>query len=137
FALIENARRGENDYRYLADWGQSTAACLIDAYPMRNRLTLMASGGVRNPLDVVKALALGAQAVGVSGSFLGTLVNEGETALETKIVNWLEQIQQIMTVLGAQHREALLSTDLLIGGALREFTELRGHTPAYFAHRSQ
>lgn len=136
FALIENARRGENDYRYLADWGQSTAACLIEAYPLRNRLTLMASGGVRNPLDVVRALALGAQAVGVSGRFLGTLVNEGEAALETKILNWLEQLQQIMTVLGAQQLSELLHTDLLISGSLREFSETRGHSVSSFAHRS-
>ncbi|MGB3414955.1 MAG: type 2 isopentenyl-diphosphate Delta-isomerase [Microbacteriaceae bacterium] len=136
FALIENARRGANDYSYLADWGQSTAACLLDAQDIRQNVTLLASGGVRNPLDVVKALALGARAVGVSGEFLKVLINQGEAALESTIANWIEQIAQIMDVLGVKNLAALEATDLLVTGSLREFAELRGLNPQFFARRS-
>lgn len=112
FVAIENARRarGANmlgirgNYDYLANWGLTTVESLRD---IRNcealksdPVEIFASGGVRTPLDVVRALALGASAVGVAGEFLHTLVHEGEDALAQKITEWQEQIRVIMALLG-------------------------------------
>lgn len=109
FVAIENARRarGENargDYSYLSNWGLATVESLRD---IRNcealksdPVEIFASGGVRTPLDVVRALALGASAVGVAGEFLHTLVHEGEDALAQQITEWQEQIRVIMALLG-------------------------------------
>ena len=114
FVAIENARRarganvcGENargDYSYLVNWGLATVESLRD---IRNcealksdPVEIFASGGVRTPLDVVRALALGASAVGVAGEFLHTLVHEGEDALAQQITEWQEQIRVIMALLG-------------------------------------
>ena len=66
FARIENGRRELADYSYLHGWGQSTPACLLDAQGVG--IPVLASGGIRNPLDVARALALGASGVGASGS---------------------------------------------------------------------
>lgn len=125
FALIENSRRGDDgDYSYLADWGQSAPACLLDAAD--TGLPLIASGGVRHPLDVARALALGAVAVGVSGSMLNTLVTRGTAALVSEIRCWLDQLASIMTVLGAPTPPALAGCDLVVGGDLANFCAARG-----------
>ena len=112
FVAIENARRARGvnvlgirgNYDYLANWGLTTVESLRD---IRNcealksdPVEIFASGGVRTPLDVVRALALGASAVGVAGEFLHTLVHEGEDALAQQITEWQEQIRVIMALLG-------------------------------------
>lgn len=112
FVAIENARRARGvnvlgirgNYDYLANWGLTTVESLRD---IRNcealksdPVEIFASGGVRTPLDVVRALALGASVVGVAGEFLHTLVHEGEDALAQQITEWQEQIRVIMALLG-------------------------------------
>lgn len=112
FVAIENARRARGvnvlgirgNYDYLVNWGLTTVESLRD---IRNcealksdPVEIFASGGVRTPLDVVRALALGASAVGVAGEFLHTLVHEGEDALAQQITEWQEQIRVIMALLG-------------------------------------
>lgn len=104
FVTIENARRSHSGYDYLADWGLTTVESLMDIRKCEalkaNPVEIFASGGVRTPLDVVRALALGASAVGVAGEFLHTLMHEGEDALAQQISDWQEQIRVIMALLG-------------------------------------
>ena len=104
FVTIENARRSHGGYNYLADWGLTTVESLMDIRKCEvlkaNPVEIFASGGVRTPLDVVRALALGASAVGVAGEFLHTLMHEGEDALAQQISDWQEQIRVIMALLG-------------------------------------
>ncbi|MGW4635279.1 type 2 isopentenyl-diphosphate Delta-isomerase [Nocardia sp. NPDC004415] len=138
FATIENARRPREDFAYLAGWGQSAVAGLIDAAPVaaERGVALLGSGGVRNPLDVVRALALGAKAVGASGQFLSILEDEGVDALVTTLTGWLTQIRQLMVVLGAHTVADLTATDVLLTGELAEFSRLRGIDPGEFANRT-
>ncbi|WP_075737650.1 type 2 isopentenyl-diphosphate Delta-isomerase [Streptomyces acidiscabies] len=119
FARIENDRRERPDYAYLDGWGQSTAACLLDAQSVG--LPLLASGGVRHPLDVVRALALGARAAGASGLFLKTVLDGGAPALITLLLSWIDQITALMTALGARTPAELTRCDLLVHGDLRAF----------------
>ena len=106
FVTIENARRSRSGYDYLADWGLTTVESLIDIQKCdalkADPVEIFASGGVRTPLDVVRALALGASAVGVAGEFLHTLMHEGEDALLQQILDWQEQIRVIMALLGCK-----------------------------------
>ncbi|WP_405922536.1 type 2 isopentenyl-diphosphate Delta-isomerase [Streptomyces sp. NBC_00035] len=135
FARIENGRRELADYAYLHDWGQSTAACLLDAQD--TGLPLLASGGVRTPLDVARALALGAGAVGSSGGFLRTLLDGGGVpALVAKISTWLDQLAALQTMLGAPTPAHLTRCDLLIHGELRSFCADRGIDTRRLAQRS-
>src|SRR5699024_11313246 len=66
----------------LTGFGQSALACLLDAPDewtgggAVSAGVLLASGGVRNPYDVVKALACGARAVGAAGTFLQTELDQ-------------------------------------------------------------
>ncbi len=135
FARIENGRRELADYAYLHGYGLSTPACLLDA--QNTDFPVLASGGVRNPLDVARALALGARGVGVSGGFLRTLMDEGVSALIAQISTWLDQLAALQTMLGARTPADLARRDLLIHGDLRSFCEDRGIETWPFAQRSR
>ena len=139
FARIENSRRAVADYAFMAGWGQSAACCLLDAATPADGVrmpVLLASGGVRTPLDVMRALALGARAVGVSGVFLQAVLRGGEDALIGLIRAWLEQLAQLHALLGASAPAALTATDLLLRGDVREFCALRGIDAAAYSARS-
>ncbi|MEV0618786.1 type 2 isopentenyl-diphosphate Delta-isomerase [Nonomuraea sp. NPDC050404] len=134
FARIENARRPDGDYAFIADWGQSTPCCLLDAAGITG-IDLFASGGVRSPLDMARALALGAVAVGVAGRFLTVLADHGTQALTETIRGWLDQLHQIMTVLGVSAPGELRGCDLLLSGDVAQFCHARGIDPAPYGSR--
>lgn len=102
FARIENGRR-EDKSTYLENIGYTTAESLEFTAPYRDKIDIIASGGIRNPLDVVKCLALGAKAVGVSKTFLEILVNEGKEALIDEIEKWKKELQFLMILMNAKN----------------------------------
>lgn len=106
FARIENGRR-EDKSTYLENIGYTTAESLEFASPYRDKIDIIASGGIRNPLDVVKCLALGANAVGVSKTFLEILVNEGKEALIEEIEKWKKELQFLMILMNAKNIDEL------------------------------
>ena len=128
FIAIENERRPGQEYAYLSGWGQSAVLCLLESLngPGRVALPVLASGGVRNPLDVVRALALGARAVGVSGHFLRTLVGGGADALNRELHAWRDQVRPLMALLGADDVKQLRRTDLIITGSTADKARLLG-----------
>ncbi|MGT2846134.1 type 2 isopentenyl-diphosphate Delta-isomerase [Streptococcus massiliensis] len=118
FAYIENRRAGKRSY--LDNWGQSTLQALINAQPMRDKLEILVSGGVRNPLDMVKALVLGARAVGLSRTML-ELVEEYPVEQVIDIVNsWKEDLRLIMCALNCRTIKELRQVPYLLYGRLRE-----------------
>jgi isopentenyl-diphosphate Delta-isomerase len=134
FARIENDRRDRADYSYLEGWGQSAPACLLDTQGAG--IPVLASGGVRNPLDVARGLALGAAAVGASGGFLRVLLDGGVPALIERISTWLDQLAALMTAMGAGTPAQLSQCDVLIHGDLRAFCADRGIDTHWLATRS-
>lgn len=140
FVSIENSRRKRSEYAYLQGFGQSTALCLLDAqqhgYGSKSSLEVLASGGIRNPFDVLKALVLGARAVGVSGHFLHTYLQSGSRALVEEIQSWQGQLRSLMTLVGAQTIEDLQRCDILVTGTSKEEAELLGIDCGQFARRS-
>ena len=106
FARIENGRR-EDKSIYLENIGYTTAESLEFAAPYRDKIDIIASGGIRNPLDVVKCLALGAKAVGVSKTFLEILVNDGKEALIDEIEKWKKELQFLMILMNAKNIDEL------------------------------
>ncbi|AXR74761.1 type 2 isopentenyl-diphosphate Delta-isomerase [Auritidibacter ignavus] len=157
FARIENDRRasGEDPIAQAGNWewitqlGSSAARCLLDAHATgilssphqlaehhHCELQVLASGGVRHPLDVVRALALGARAVGVAGTFLTIARHHGAETLTEVIRIWLTRIRQLMVLLGAHTVEELQYTDVILHGPVREFALARGVDLAQLANRS-
>ncbi|MGO2863013.1 MAG: alpha-hydroxy-acid oxidizing protein, partial [Brevibacterium sp.] len=110
-------------------------ACLLDA-PSPSPV-LLASGGVRHPYDVVKALACGARAVGVAGTFLQAVLDGGAEGLVDVVRTWQNQTRALFALLGAERAEDLARTDLLTRGRLGEFCRLRGINVEALSERSQ
>ncbi len=124
FVRIENERRPGRDYAYLEGWGQSAAACLLDA--PADGPVLLASGGVRTPLDVARGLALGARAVGASGSFLAVALDGGADALVRRIREWSDHLRALHSLVGATTPHGLRGTDVIVRGRTAEFARARG-----------
>lgn len=134
FVRVENERRPGRDYAYLEGWGQSAVECLLEA--PADSPQLLASGGVRTPLDVVRGLALGARAVGASGSFLSVVLDGGADALVTRIREWSDHLTALHSLMGATEPAALRSADLVIEGRTAEFARGRGIDLDSLAHRA-
>lgn len=119
FIEIENKRR-DVPLTAFETYGFSTVEALLEMKSLKH-VTILASGGIRNPYDVVKALALGAQAVGLSGYFLKLVMDHSiEEALKiTKI--FLDDIKKIMTVLGARTIKELQQKPLIFDHTLLAF----------------
>ncbi|MCC9970898.1 type 2 isopentenyl-diphosphate Delta-isomerase, partial [Streptococcus agalactiae] len=97
FAYIENQRG--RDRSYLNTWGQTTAQSLINAQSMMDKMDILASGGIRHPLDMVKCLVLGAKAVGLSRTVLELVERYPVDDVIAILNSWKEDLRMIMCAL--------------------------------------
>ncbi|EAD8729766.1 type 2 isopentenyl-diphosphate Delta-isomerase [Listeria monocytogenes] len=126
FAQIENDRRRDQAYDFLLDWGISTGQALIDMqHQDAPKIAYLASGGIRNPLDIVKALALGADSVGMAGQIIYSLKKEGVTKTIEKLELWKEQLRGLFVLANAKNISELKTTPLIISGELAKWGALR------------
>jgi isopentenyl-diphosphate delta-isomerase len=99
WAKVEGERAQDAKQRRLgttfSDWGIPTAECITQIREIAPSIPLIASGGLRNGLDIAKAIALGADLAGLALPFLHA-ANESEDALHT-LVDMLKA--EITTVL--------------------------------------
>ena len=75
WSRIEHHRRAATDAAddlglVFQDWGLPTPQALAALQPLRNKVTLIASGGLRSGLDMAKAVVLGASLCGIAAPFL-------------------------------------------------------------------
>ncbi len=118
FAYIENQRG--RDRSYLNTWGQTTAQSLINAQSMMDKMDILASGGIRHPLDMVKCLVLGAKAVGLSRTVL-ELVERYPVDDVIEILNsWKEDLRMIMCALNCKKITDLRQVNYILYGQLKE-----------------
>ncbi len=99
FASIENARRTKPLMLQDAH-GLSTVEALLEV-PKTYANSVFASGGIRNPYDVIKALALGADAVGLSGWFLRVVENNTLEDAKQRVGEFLDELKRLMCAFGA------------------------------------
>jgi isopentenyl-diphosphate delta-isomerase len=134
FATIENARR-EMPLDWLNEWGGKTSVALLEAASIFPYGAMIASGGIRNSLEMAKAIALGASAVGVAGAFLKILNEDGLHALLKAIDTMEEHLKLVMTALGAGDIKQLWRAPLVIGGETAEWCRARGIEIGQYAQR--
>jgi isopentenyl-diphosphate Delta-isomerase len=116
FATIENERRTTQLLSF-DDWGLSTVESLLEAKHVSG-LQYLASGGIRQPLDVIKALALGANAVGLSGYFLHLVTKHSHDEAIEILEKFILELKTIMLVLGKPTIETLRQSDLIFNQEL-------------------
>jgi isopentenyl-diphosphate Delta-isomerase len=118
---IEAERAGDLDIGELfAGWGLPTPESIrqvrkaADGLTAGESLTVIASGGIRNGLDAAKALALGADLVGMAYPFLEPATESPERVAE-KVRRTIRELKICMFCLGVKSIAELQRTKLLKG----------------------
>jgi isopentenyl-diphosphate delta-isomerase len=120
FIEIENLRNHAFDYTELYSWGIPTAAALINCRKLPMDLKLISSGGIRNSLDVVKSIVLGAEVVGISGELLAYLVHGGYGNAMEYLSGLTHKIKILMLLMGKKNIEELRNSEYKITGRLKD-----------------
>ncbi|MBI1877243.1 MAG: type 2 isopentenyl-diphosphate Delta-isomerase [Chloroflexi bacterium] len=94
------------------DWGIPTSEAIQAAKRGGGNLPIIASGGLRNGLDVAKCIALGATMAGMAGPFLKAAVISLQTVLD-EIEIATTELRITMFGIGVDSLEALQNTDRL------------------------
>lgn len=136
FTQIENARRKERELGFLADWGQSTVLSLLESTPWQRDVTVLASGGVRQSMDIFKALCLGAKGVGIAGTLLNELMTKGVEETIQLIHKWQEELAMFYLLLGKKSTSELTTTDIIFSSEIIHWCESRGIAYQAFAKRN-
>ncbi|MGH2442261.1 MAG: type 2 isopentenyl-diphosphate Delta-isomerase [Chloroflexota bacterium] len=96
-----------------ADWGLSTADAVREVRLAAPDAIVFGSGGIRSGIDAAKALALGADMVGIAGPFLRAADSGVDAAFEFA-EEMIETLRTTMFCIGAEDIPALKRTSRLV-----------------------
>ena len=134
WAAVETYRA---DDRYLGelfwDWGIPTAVSTAEVVNSVD-IPVVSSGGIRSGLDAAKAIALGADAVGMALPALKGAY-EGQDALVQMVERFNESLRIAMFLVGASNIEELKNSNLIIKGETKNWLETRGFDTKAYARR--
>jgi len=105
WSKVENRRASNKDPEVIFDeWGVPTLKCLIETQELRklHDFELIASGGIRNGMDIAKALCLGATFTASAGPVIKAVVEEGRGGLERLYQKWTKQLKTILALTGCE-----------------------------------
>ena len=134
WAAVETYRAED---RYLGelfwDWGIPTAVSTAEVVNSVE-IPVLSSGGIRSGLDAAKAIALGADAVGMALPALKGAY-EGQDALVQMVERFNESLKIAMFLVGASNIEELKNSSLVIKGESKKWLEARGFDTKSYARR--
>lgn len=136
FAAIEAGRQDERPHDDLISWGIPTVISAVETIEtVAGRLPVIVSGGVRTPLDAVKALMLGADSVAMATPFLRRLFNAGLEETLQAFERFCHDMKTIMLLSGANSIAELKKRPILIGGESADWLTRRGFCLDKYANR--
>ena len=123
FCEIEDNRRFDMEFSEFYCWGIPTAKILIDLKDKPDDLFLIASGGIRTAVDIVKSIVLGADMTAMSGEVLSYLMHGGYEFAKEFMDSLIYKTKMMMVMLGAKNIQELKKIDYKVFGKLKEITE--------------
>jgi len=127
WAGVELHRAGKGIGATFWDWGVPTAVSVAEV-TSSVRVPIIASGGIRSGIDIAKAIALGADLVGIALPALKAAA-KGEKFLHNFLNNILLELRAAMFLTGCRKISELKRTDIVITGKTREWLFARGFDP--------
>lgn len=117
WSQVEMHRAPEEFTRQLAatfiGWGIPTAESILNVRKIVPDMTIFASGGIKDGLDIAKCVALGATLGGMAGQFLkAAAISTEDTAVMIQLVK--KQIEVAMFAAGVGNFEMLKKTRLIL-----------------------
>jgi len=103
--------RSDEDVSHLKEWGIPTAEALRDV-AASVKVPLIASGGIRNGVEVAKAIAMGASLVGLALPLLKP-ANESPEKVKQHLDRILSQLRDAMFLAGARNISELKKTRII------------------------
>ena len=114
------------------DWGIPTAISTAEVVNTVN-VPVISSGGIRSGLEAAKAIALGADSVGMALPFLKRSISQEE--LNQFINKFNDSLRIAMFLVGANNIEELKQSQLIIRGKTREWLNERGINTKNYSRR--
>jgi isopentenyl-diphosphate delta-isomerase len=116
WAKVESERAENNLQRKLgktfADWGLPTAECIVQIRAQYPTIPLIASGGLRDGLEVAKAIALGADLAGLAFPFLQAAAQSPQ-AVEELVELLIAEIKTVLFCTGNANLVQLQQSETL------------------------
>jgi len=127
FAKVEQYRAvKQKDYIHavlgttLGEWGIPSPVCVLKSRV--KGMPMIASGGIRNGLDIARAIALGADVAGIAKPVLKPAFTS-QQKLEAKLEVIREELKAVMFLLGVKNIEELKKIPCIIVGRTKEYLE--------------
>ncbi|PVU75601.1 type 2 isopentenyl-diphosphate Delta-isomerase [Sulfolobus sp. SCGC AB-777_G06] len=111
--------------RLFSDWGNPTAASIVETRISAPDAYIIGSGGIRNGLDIAKAIALGADIGGFALPVLKAVMS-GKDSLREFLKKTIFEIKAAMFLSGSKTVFDLAKAPLVITGELKDWLESRG-----------
>ena len=135
WAAVETYRSEDKYYgETFWDWGIPTAVSTVEVTQSVN-VPVISSGGIRSGLDAAKAIALGADAVGMALPFLKNSINTDQ--ILHYINKFAESLRIAMFLVGANNIEQLKNSNLIIKGQTKQWLNDRGFKTSNYSRREK
>ena len=126
---VSSQRLGETFW----NWGLPTAVSLVETVKSVS-LPVIASGGIRDGIDVTKALALGASLASATYPFLDP-ATKGSEDVKKALSYLVEEVRNAMFLVGTNSIQKLQNVPVVLTGKTAEWLKLRGFQPEVYARR--
>jgi len=125
FSAVEHYRSREKKMEEISknlwDWGIPTPVSIIECRGSVS-LPLIATGGIRNGIQIAKALALGADIVGMAGAVLRAIADD-ERTVEEYLERVIRELKTVMFLLGCEEIDELLNVKKIYTNDLKDWVD--------------
>jgi isopentenyl-diphosphate delta-isomerase len=142
FAAVEyyRAKRKENSLLHKLgdvfwDWGIPTAISIVEVSQTVN-VPIIASGGIRNGVEMAKALALGASMTSLSQPVLQEAIM-GTEKTKNALSLLIEELKTSMFLIGADSVQSLQATPIVVTGETAKWLKMRKFDVESYAQRKR